>query len=78
MNELEVFAKMTLEKGGMWALLEESDTLKLYKTQSTFLVKNNYHYDTPVFQVFDIAGKRKFASTSYDAALTFFRKGKGE
>ena len=64
MTELELFAKQTLEQGGEWVLLEQSEAGRLYKTQGKWC---------DVFQVFDSEGKRVFTSESYFNAHQFYQ-----
>ena len=72
MSELEMFAKQTLEQGGVWFKLEESKNGSLYKTYGRYCNGWNYYNTPPVFQVFDMAGKRLFVSESYLNALTYY------
>jgi len=68
MNDLELFAKRTIEQGGEWWRLEDG----LFVSKSKHLVNNNYFYDTLVYQVFNSDGKRLMASTSYFLAYEFW------
>ena len=70
MTDLEIFARHTIEQGGKWYELEPG----LYKSQNWHEVKNSYYGDTPVYQVFDSSGKRLFATTNYQAALSKWRE----
>ena len=72
MTELELLAKQTLEQGGEWLLLEQSEVGRLYKTQGKWCDGRNY-FNTPVFQVFDSEGKRVFVSESYINAYQFYQ-----
>lgn len=72
-TELEMFAKQTLEQGGVWFMLEESQKGSLYKTWGRYCDGRNYYNTPPVFQVFNAAGKRLFASESYLNALTYYK-----
>ena len=77
MNELNLFAEITLRHGGEWWQLEESDdhTLCLCESKTKFVVNNRVYYNPPVFQVFDRrTGKRLFASTNYFSALEKYRQ----
>lgn len=74
MNELETFAKFTLDSGGVWFTLEKSDDYTLFKTQDRYLHKNNYYYDTPIYQIFNADGKRIFAGTDYLQAYNYYKK----
>ena len=73
MTELEIFAKFTLEHGGIWHELERSENAGLYKTQTRRMNGRNYEYDSPVYQVF-VDGKRVFASTNYRQAYAKYKK----
>lgn len=73
MNELETFAKFTLDNGGIWHELEHSGNAGLYKTQTRRMNGRNYEYDSPVYQVFD-SGKRVFASINYRQAYAKYCK----
>lgn len=72
MNELETFAKFTLENGGIWHELERTENVELYKTQTRRMNGRNYEYDSPVYQVF-VRGKRVFASTNYRQAYARYK-----
>lgn len=65
MTELETFAKFTLDNGGVWYELEESENYSMYKTQDKFMEKHSYYYSLPVYQIFDKQGNRVFASINY-------------
>ena len=73
MTELEMLAKQTLEQGGEWFLLEQSETGRLYKTQEKWYDSRNRFNTLPVFQVFDSEGKRVFTSESYINAYQFYQ-----
>lgn len=73
MNELETFAKFTLEHGGIWYELERSENVGLYKTQGRRMIGRNYEYDSPVYQVF-VDGKRVFATMNYRQAYAKYKK----
>ena len=68
MTELEIFAKVTLEHGGEWWWLEESENYSLYSCKTKYEVKHVFYYHPPVYQIFDKHGKRVFASTDYMTA----------
>ncbi len=75
MTDLENFSKFTIEEQhGVWIQLEESDTASLHKSQSTYCDGRNYSYNSPVYQVFDAAGKRLFVSTNYIEAVRYFER----
>ena len=61
MSELELFAKITLEKDGIWRQIEKNGRYAMYKTQDRYMYKNEYRYNSPVYQIF-CDGKRVFAS----------------
>lgn len=72
MNELEIFAEITLKNGGEWWRLEESKECSLYCCKTKYMIKNNFYYNPPVYQIFDSKGKRIFASTDYRTAYKKF------
>ena len=75
MTELEYFAKQTLEQGGEWYKLEgEFCKGGLYVSKTKYLVKNNYYYNSPVYQVFNNEGKRIMATTNYNSAYSYYIK----
>ncbi|MEE3325159.1 MAG: hypothetical protein VZR33_07490 [Methanosphaera sp.] len=74
MTELEMLAKQTLEQGGEWFLLEQSEAGRLYKTQGKWCDGRNYFNTPSVFQVFDSEGKRVFTSESYINAYQFYQE----
>lgn len=51
-NELEVFAQMELDKGGVAYELENNGIVRLYKFQEWYWYKHNRYGNTPVYQVF--------------------------
>jgi hypothetical protein len=70
MNELNIFSKMTLDTGGIWVAIEEtiSGSYTLYKTQSAYWERGYKFYNSPVYQIFNRAGKRVFACMNYAEA----------
>ena len=49
MTELELFAKATLEQGGVWELIRQDGVLGLYQSNSKFMWDGRYiHYLNPV------------------------------
>ena len=74
MTELEYCAKLTLEKNGIWAKLEQSDAASLHMAKSVYCDGRDYSYSTPVYQVYDAAGNNLFSSTDYIAAVRYFDK----
>ena len=77
MNELNLFAEITLRHGGEWWQLEKSDdhTLCLCESKTKFVVNNRIHHNPPAFQIFDKkTGKRLFASTNYQHAYGEFQR----
>lgn len=75
MTELEAFAKFTIEHGGEWWSLKESDSYTLCESKEKYIVKNQVYYNSPVFQIFDKkTGKRLFASTNYQHAYGKFQR----
>lgn len=71
-TELETFAKFTLSRGGIWYRLAECKGYSLYKTQDAIKETRETNYTTPVFQIFDKAGKRIFAGMNYKEAYNYF------
>ena len=75
MTELEIFAKVTIEHGGEWWNLEESDSYTLCESKTQFMIKNRVYHNPPVFQIFNRStGKRVFASTNYQYAYNRFQQ----
>lgn len=72
-SELEIFAEMTLKRGGVWYRLCEKYGLSIYKTQDKYTERNYTGYTTPVYQIFTVDGKRIFASTSFTETMEKFR-----
>ena len=72
-SELEIFAEMTLKRGGVWYRLDEKNGYSVYKTQDKYTERNYTGYTTPVYQIFTVDGKRIFASTSFTEAMEKFR-----
>ena len=71
MTELEIFAKMTIEQGGIWIEIArtENSSHELYKTQTSYEYQYHIYYNSPVYQIFDRHGKRVFASLNYHEAM---------
>ena len=74
MTELETYAQFALDNGGFWYPLEKSDNYTMTKSQNKYMVKHNYYYDSPVYQIFDAQGKRIFASTNYIATYEKYKR----
>lgn len=75
-NELETYAKQTIENNGNWFELENDGEYCLCKSQSWFCVKHNYYGDTVVYQVFRLSnGKRLYATQDYQTAYWFWKEG---
>ena len=72
MTELELISKSWQEMGTEVYPLEKTDKGTLFKTTSGRFVGANKIYDTPVYQIFNAAGKRVLAITSYQAAYHHF------
>ena len=68
MNDLKAFAEITLKHGGEWWKLEESENYSLHMSKTKFMIKNQVHYLSPVFQIFNSKGDRVFASTDRKTA----------
>lgn len=76
-TELELFAKTTLEQGGEWFLLEQSEAVSLYESKTKWCYDGrNYFYNYPVFQIFNAKGKRLYATTSYTTACQYYNSAK--
>lgn len=73
MTELETFAKATLDNGGTWHTLEHSGRFALCKSQDKYMIRNNYYFTSPVYQIFE-DGKRIFTTMVYWDACVKFRK----
>lgn len=71
--ELEIFAEMTLKRGGVWYRLDEKNGYSVYKTQDKFIERNCTGYTSPVYQIFNADGKRIHASTNFTEAMVKFR-----
>lgn len=72
-NELEVFAQMELDKGGVAYELENNGIVRLYKFQEWYWYKHNRYGNTPVYQVFRAKdGKRLFATTDFQSAYAAY------
>ena len=71
-NELEVYARMTLDQGGIWARIEKSAAGALYSSQRKFSDGRHDFFSTPVYQVFDTNGERVLATLCLSDALNHF------
>ena len=72
MTELELFAKATLEQGGVWELIRQDGELGLYQSNSKFMWDGRYiHYLNPVYQIFK-NGNRIFASSYFFEAFKMY------
>lgn len=71
-SELDIFAEMTLKRGGVWYKLCEKYGLAIYKAQDKYTEYNYTWYTTPVYQIFTADGKRIFASTSFTETMEKF------
>ena len=68
MNELKLFAEITLKHGGAWWKLEESENYSLHLSKTRFMVKGRENFLSPVYQIFNSKGDRVFASTDRKTA----------
>ena len=66
---------MTLDAGGIWVDVAEtiSGSYTMYKTQSAYWEHGHKFYNSPVYQIFDRAGKRVFAGMNYAEAYDHLR-----
>ena len=72
-SELDIFAEMTLKRGGVWYRLDEKNGFSVYKTQDKYTERNYTGYTTPVYQIFNADGERVFASTIFTETMMKFR-----
>ena len=72
-SELEIFAEMTLKRGGVWYRLDKKNGYSVYKTQDKYTERNYTGYTTPVYQIYNADGKRVFASTSFTETMRKFK-----
>jgi len=72
-SELDIYAEMTLKRGGVWYRLDEKNGFSVYKTQDKYIERNCTGYTAPVYQIFNADGKRVFASTSFTETMMKFR-----
>lgn len=73
-SELDIFAEMTLKRGGVWYRLDEKNGYSVYKTQDKYTEHNYTGYTTPVYQIYNTDGKRVFASTNFTETMIKFRQ----
>ena len=74
MTDLEIFAKMTIDKGGEWFTLERGDDYSIYESKGKYMVNHNYFYESPVYQIFDKNGNRVLATTDMRIAFAKFNQ----
>lgn len=72
-SELDIYAEMTLKRGGVWYRLDEKNGFSVYKTQDKYTERNYTGYTAPVYQIFNADGKRVFASTNFTETMMKFR-----
>lgn len=72
-SELEIFAEMTLKRGGVWYRLDEKSGYSVYKTQDKYTERGYTGYTSPVYQIFNAVGKRVHASTNFTETMVKFR-----
>lgn len=72
-SELDIYAEMTLKRGGVWYRLDEKNGYSVYKTQDKYTERNYTGYTTPVYQIFNAYGERVFASTSFTETMMKFK-----
>ena len=73
-SELEIFAEMTLKRGGVWYRLDEKNGYSVYKTQDKYTEHNYTGYTTPVYQIYNTDGERVFASTNFTETMMKFKQ----
>ena len=47
-SELDIYAEMTLKRGGVWYRLDEKNGYSVYKTQDKYTERNYTGYTAPV------------------------------
>jgi hypothetical protein len=78
MTELQIFAEVTHKHGGEWWELEQGKHYSLHACKTKYMVNGRVFYNPPVYQVFNAAGKRIFASTSYKVAYDAWKNKESE
>ena len=72
-SELDIYAEMTLKRGGVWYRLDEKNGYSVYKTQDKYTERNYTGYTAPVYQIYNTDGERAFASTNFTETMMKFR-----
>ncbi len=78
MTELQIFAEVTHAHGGEWWELEQGEHYSLHACKTKYMLHGRVFYNPPVYQVFNAAGKRVFASTSYKVAYDAWKNKESE
>lgn len=73
MTELELYAKATIERGGVWHELQRRRHFVLYKTGCRFMYNGKMYNDVNVYRIYE-DGKERFASSDYAATLDQFER----
>lgn len=73
MTELELYAKVTIERGGVWHELQKRRHFALYETGGRFMYEGKMYSDVTVYQIFEDE-KLRFASSDYGATLDQFER----
>lgn len=73
-SELDIYAEMTLKRGGVWYRLDEKNGYSVYKTQDKYTERNYTGYTAPVYQIYNTDGERAFASTNFTETMLKFRQ----
>lgn len=73
MTELEIFAKATIERGGIWEELQNCGHFAMYKTGGRFMYKDRMYNDVNVYRIYE-DGKERFASLNYASTLDQFER----
>lgn len=72
-TDLELYAKVTIERGGVWHELQKRGHFALYKTGGQFMYNGRMYIDVEVYRIFE-DGKLRFASSDYGATLDQFER----
>lgn len=73
-SELDIYAEITLKRGGVWYRLDEKNGYSVYKTQDKYTERNYTGYTAPVYQIYNTDGERAFASTNFTETMLKFRQ----
>lgn len=75
-TEFEIYAKATIERGGVWEELQKYGHFAMYKTGGRFMYKGRMYSDVTVYRIFEDE-KERFASSNYASALDQFERWTG-